>query len=124
MTPPPVTFFYDRDCGFCEASANLLSSLSRANVVAATAQDTSLPTEVRSEIDTQAVAFDGEEYWYGHQAIGVTLQHNANQVLWRIAGSLLMFQPLSRPWSLAYRFVARHRGKLSTLVGKNSCDLH
>ncbi|OFM50996.1 hypothetical protein HMPREF2681_05015 [Corynebacterium sp. HMSC064H12] len=56
MMNPDITFYYDRDCGFCEASVTLLAKLSGVRMIGASPEDQSLPEEVRQHISAEAVA--------------------------------------------------------------------
>lgn len=141
---PDITFYYDRDCGFCEASATLLAKLSRVRMIGASPDDQSLPAEVRRHISTEAVAMipvtaiatipaeaavvepgvkSGRKFRYGHEAIGIALREGGTKTLFRCAGTLLLFPPLTKLWSFIYKVVASNRHKISAVLGLNACKL-
>lgn len=136
MMNPDITFYYDRDCGFCEASVTLLAKLSRARMIGASPEDQSLPAEVRQRISAEAVAIipaeaavvepgakSGREFRYGHEAIGIALREGGTKALFRCAGTFLLFPPLTKLWSFIYRAVAANRHKISAALGLNACKL-
>ena len=133
---PDITFYYDRDCGFCEASVTLLAKLSRARMIGASPEDQYLPAEVRQHISAEAVAMipaeasvvesgikSGRRFRYGHEAIGIALREGGTKTLFRCAGTLLLFPPLTKLWSFIYKVVASNRHRISAVLGLNACKL-
>lgn len=136
MMNPDITFYYDRDCGFCEASVTLLAKLSRARMIGASPEDQYLPAEVRQHISAEAVAMipaeasvvesgikSGRRFRYGHEAIGIALREGGTKTLFRCAGTLLLFPPLTKLWSFIYKVVASNRHRISAVLGLNACKL-
>ncbi|MBU5625256.1 MULTISPECIES: DCC1-like thiol-disulfide oxidoreductase family protein [Corynebacterium] len=133
---PDITFYYDRDCGFCEASVTLLAKLSRVRMIGPSPEDQSLPAEVRQHISAEAVAMipaeaavvepgvkSARKFWYGHEAIGIALREGGTKTLFRCAGTLLLFPPLTKLWSSIYKVVASNRHKISAVLGLKACKL-
>lgn len=144
MMNPDITFYYDRDCGFCEASVTLLAKLSGVRMIGASPEDQSLPEEVRQHISAEAVAMlptpavatipaeaavgepgakSGREFRYGHEAIGIALCEGGTKALFRCAGTFLLFPPLTKLWSFIYKVVASNRHRISAVLGLNACKL-
>ncbi|WP_368410418.1 DCC1-like thiol-disulfide oxidoreductase family protein [Corynebacterium sp.] len=126
---PEIVFYYDRDCGFCEASATLLARISNAHVVGASPENQALPVEVRQHISAEAVAMtdtgakSNRIFRYGHEAIGIVLRHAGKKSLFRCAGALLLFPLLRKLWSFIYRVIASNRQQISIAFGLNACNI-
>lgn len=126
---PEIVFYYDRDCGFCEASATLLAKLSNAQMAGASPENQALPAEVRQHISAEAVAMtdtgakSDRVFRYGHEAIGIALRDAGEKPLIRCAGALLLFPPLRKLWSFIYRVIASNRHHISTVFGLNACKI-
>lgn len=118
-----MKFYFDVDCGFCQACVRVLARLAEFDSVAARADVPSLPAEVRSTIASEASAYDGHRFSYGHEAIGVVLRHGGRTALIRAAGTLILASPLRPVLSRAYAFIAARRHKMGKLVGAQACAL-
>ena len=57
----------------------------------------------------------------GHKAIGTALRRHGRTMLWRLAGRVLCFRPLSPLFRAVYRLVANNRHRLGPLVGVEAC---
>lgn len=105
-----TVFLYDRDCGFCEWSAEKLIKLADIPVRPAA-------------LDKHAIYQSGDTEEKGHRAIGHALAHHGRGATTRVSGKILLFAPLSPLFAATYGLVARYRHKLGPLVGKDSCSI-
>ena len=103
-------FLYDRDCGFCEWSAEKLRQIADVAVKPAPLED-------------HALYRSGSHEEKGHRAIGSALAHHGRNVPVRFAGKVLLFPPLTPLFAGIYWLVAKNRHKLGPLVGKDSCSI-
>lgn len=131
-----ITFYYDRDCGFCETSANILAKLSGVRMIGASPEDQSVPAEVRQHISVEAVATipteaavvepgakSGRKFLYGHEAIGIAMREGGEKALIRCAGTFLLFPSLTKLWSFIYKAVASNRHDISAVLGLSAYKL-
>lgn len=139
---PSAVFFFDGDCGFCQWSAEHLRRIcagaggDSAPMRIEPAWKDAAPPEVASHIERFAVyrpAWDegaesaegaGEArpaVYLGHKAIGTALRRHGRTTLWRLAGRVLCFRPLSPLFRAVYRLVANNRHRLGPLVGVEAC---
>lgn len=100
-----MTFYYDRECGFCRAAAQHLVGLAPLIDVA--------PLPLRHHAVFRSAG--GDEL--GHRAIGAALVAGGGAWWVRLAGKILLLSVLDRLWSGIYRWVAAHRGPVSRLTG-------
>ncbi|HJD79294.1 MAG TPA: hypothetical protein K8V93_09860, partial [Corynebacterium pollutisoli] len=99
-----MTFYYDRDCGFCRRAALRLRDLAPLIDVA--------PLPLRHHAVFRSAG--GDEL--GHRAIGAALRGGGGPWWVRIAGRALLLRPLDRVWSAIYRWVAANRPLVARLV--------
>lgn len=139
---PSAVFFFDGDCGFCQWSAEHLRRIcagaggDSAPMRIEPAWKDAAPPEVAPHIERFAVyhpAWDegaesaestGEArptVYLGHKAIGTALRRHGRTKLWRLAGRVLCFRPLSPLFRAVYRLVANNRHRLGPLVGVEAC---
>lgn len=125
MAASPTVFYFDADCGFCQQSARLLRLLTDAHlgVLPAHRKDQRVPVVVAEEIATHAVAHCGDEYFYGHEAIGQVLRAHGSCAGIRLVGNLLCIEAMRPFWGWGYRLIAKNRHRLSRLVGASVCEL-
>lgn len=125
MAASPTVFYYDADCGFCQQSARLLRLLTDAHldVLPAHPQDRNVPVAVATEIATHAVAHCGDEFFFGHEAIGQTLRAYGRCAGIRLVGNLLCSEAMGPLWGWGYQLIAKNRHRLSRLVGTQACKL-
>lgn len=105
-----TVFLYDRDCGFCEWSAEKLVKLADIAVQPA-------------PLDKHAIYRSKDQEEKGHHAIGNALAHHGRNRPIRLAGKVLLFRPLTPLFAGIYWLVAKNRHKLGPLVGKDSCSI-
>lgn len=125
LTPSlaPVEFFYDRDCGLCQASAQILEKITRARTIAAGPDDDTVPTIVRHTIDHAAIAHSGLQSYVGHRAIGAALRDGGKHSVIRLAGNILLARALEPLWAKTYEYVATHRHTIGAALGITSCRI-
>ena len=100
-----MTFYYDRDCGFCRAAAQRLLRLAPLIDVA--------PLPLRHH----AVFRHGGGDDLGHRAIGRALACGGGPWWARLGGRILLLRGPAAVFSAGYRWVAGHRGLVSRLTG-------
>ncbi|APT92034.1 hypothetical protein CPHO_03005 [Corynebacterium phocae] len=112
-------FYFDPDCGFCQASARVLQRWCRPElqVTGGTPSD---PAAVTAEIRRHAVYSNGGHYFFGHAAIAHCLQDAGASWMARALGRLAGLPVIPR---LLYWAVARNRARLSRLLGTHTCRL-
>lgn len=125
MTGAPlrVTLLYDGDCGFCVRTAAVVATrLGRRGAVAlapirSAAGDLLLGDLPEAERDGSwhLLAADGRR-WSAGAALGPLLR-----VLPALAWLAPLVEALPGPVDAGYRLVARHRGRLSRLLGGERC---
>ncbi|UBI05844.1 DUF393 domain-containing protein [Corynebacterium falsenii] len=148
---PSAVFFFDGDCGFCQWSAEHLRRIcagaggDSAPMRIEPAWKDAAPSDVAPHIERFAVyrpawdesaesAESGESaggaqvagesrptVYLGHKAIGTALRRHGRTTLWRLAGRVLCFRPLSPLFRTVYRLVANNRHRLGPLVGVEAC---
>lgn len=101
-----MTFYYDRDCGFCRQAAGLLRRLAPLIDVA--------PLPLRHHAVFRAAG--GDEL--GHRAIGAALAAGGGAWWVRLAGRILLLRGLDPLFGGIYRWVAANRPLVSRLVGQ------
>ena len=104
-----MIFLYDRDCGFCQRSAEALVRLAPGVDVR--------PAGLRHH----AIFRAGGEDHLGHRAIGRALASAGRNLPVRLLGRILGTPVLDPVFSTAYRLVAGQRHRLSRLVGEPAC---
>lgn len=113
----------DGDCGFCQASGELLIKLTKNRLVVEKWQSLALLPEGVTEVQlSQTVAFvgtNGAVSW-GARAISHALQ-TSPLLTARLCGQLLGIFPLSIVAEGVYRVVARNRHRLSRAIGRDAC---
>lgn len=113
----------DGDCGFCQASGELLLKLTKNRLVVEKWQSLALlPVGVTEAQLSQAVAFvkaDGAVSW-GARAISHALQMSPLFTA-KLGGQLLGIFPISIVAEGIYRVVARNRHRLSRAIGRDAC---
>lgn len=113
-SPRPV-FIFDGDCGFCTSSAGVLRRWFDPSVRYAIApyQRLDLSAYGLREADcdhaAQFVTADGAVF-SGHRSIGQALRHSLP--VWRPIGAAILSPALDTAASMAYAWVADHRGQL------------
>lgn len=100
-----MTFYFDRDCGFCRRAAQRLQRCAPLIDVA--------PLPLRHHAVFRSAA--GDEL--GHRAIGAALRGGGGAWWVRLAGRVLLLRSLDRVWSGVYRWVAANRPLVSRLMG-------
>lgn len=148
---PSAVFFFDGDCGFCQWSAEHLRRIcagaggDSAPMRIEPAWKDAAPSDVAPHIGRFAVyrpawdegaegaesaeSAEGAEdagetrptVYLGHKAIGTALRCHGRTTLWRLAGRVLCFRPLSPLFRAGYRLVANNRHRLGPLVGVEAC---
>lgn len=145
---PSAVFFFDGDCGFCQWSAEHLRRIcageggDSAPMRIEPAWKDAAPSDVAPHIERFAVyrsawdeSAEGAEsaesaedagearptVYLGHKAIGTALRRHGRRKLWRLAGRVLSFRPLSPLFRAVYRLVANNRHRFGPLVGVEAC---
>jgi predicted DCC family thiol-disulfide oxidoreductase YuxK len=113
MRSGPVLLF-DGDCAFCSSSARLLERWVRPDAVIVAWQHADLDDlGVSARQANDAVQWVGPDgaVRSGHEAIAATLLASG-QVMWRLAGRLLVLPGISLLAAAAYELVAANRHRL------------
>ncbi|GAA1474846.1 DCC1-like thiol-disulfide oxidoreductase family protein [Corynebacterium felinum] len=116
-------FYYDADCGFCDASARVLQRLCPSIVVIPAWSEGDFSQCVREHISTEAVAIVDHEPYFGHEAIGATLRAAGRLSFIRLAGNVLCAGVLRPLWRRVYRSIALRRHQLGPLIGADACRI-
>ncbi|MBV7303022.1 DCC1-like thiol-disulfide oxidoreductase family protein [Corynebacterium sp. TAE3-ERU2] len=112
MRAQPV-FYYDGDCGFCQACALKLAQLApQVAVEPATPSDEGLARVVRAEITDHALYTTGLRLYRGNAAIGMALRQHGRSLGVRTLGLACLLPGAG----IVYRWVARNRRHISRLL--------
>lgn len=113
----------DGDCGFCQASGEVLLKLTKDRLVVEKWQSLALLPEGVTEAQlSQAVAFvgtNGAVSW-GARAISHALQ-TSPLLTAKLGGQLVGIFPISIVAEGIYRVFARNRHRLSRAIGRDAC---
>jgi predicted DCC family thiol-disulfide oxidoreductase YuxK len=120
----PVTFYYDADCGICSALAKWATRNTSAVLLSIQSSEAELVARgVSSEnLLAEAYAISPAGLSRGSSAVA-TLLAVARARSVRLGARLMALPCIDRLADAAYRIVARHRARLSVLLGLEHCRL-
>ncbi|ART29289.2 DUF393 domain-containing protein [Corynebacterium pseudotuberculosis] len=115
-----LEFYFDRDCGFCQVSAGVLSRLCPGTHIVPATPGASY---VGKNISHSAVARINNSWYQGANAIASILESGGRNSGLRFLGRALK-NPVLAPFAgIVYRVIALNRHRLGPLVGAKSCRL-
>ncbi|MCB9707232.1 MAG: DUF393 domain-containing protein [Myxococcales bacterium] len=113
MAPPPEeTLIFDGECGFCTACVDWFRARSRKTVRVVPMQRIN-PEHfglTLAQMEKEAWWISGAQNYAGHRAVSRALM--ACGAPWNIVGFVLDVIPFRWGAAIAYRWVARNRGRL------------